>query len=156
MKKIALLCALLFHCIGLFSSDSLDLNEDGLITLRSEFNVAQTVKRLKHQAKKQGFSAPLTLNYQRKAKKVGIHLPPTEGVFLFEKTMISKLILSNPRVTAQLPPEIVVYENKEGKTLICYFDPLIYGHWFHLENQEETLKEMSKALTEILRKAAHP
>jgi len=148
LKKVYLAALL-----TLFSSGPL-LAAEGMIDVKSDFNVEETANRLEHILNEKGMTIFGRVKHSDGAANVGIELRPTE-LFLFGNPKVgSPLMQCQQSVAIDLPQKALIWEDSEAQVWISYNDPRYLEERHQISGCEEFLSKIEKALSGITRTAA--
>lgn len=139
----------------LFSAYSYAGNNNGIISVKSRYNIVHTVDRLKTVSIKKGMHIFADINHAKGAKNVGIEIPPTELIIVGNPKVGSPLILCARSIAIDLPQKLLVWQDRAKQVWISYNDP-VYIADRHSVNKEchESLSEIANALASLSKLAA--
>ena len=129
----------------------------GLITQTSQNGLSITRTKLISALELRGLDIIACIDHAAAAKRVGMHLKPTE-VFIFGNPRVgTPLMNARGTVGLDLPLKILVWQDDEGTTLLSYNDPkwLAQHHGLTAENNNIVLA-MTQALESIVQEVALP
>lgn len=127
---------------------------DGVITIRSMFNVDQTTQRLEHTLRAKGANVVASVDHAAAAAKVGLPLRPTRVVIFGNPRAGTPLMQCAQTVGIDLPQKALVWEDETGQTWIGYNDVNYLAKRHHLRQCEAAIKANATALAGIVRQAA--
>jgi len=99
------------------------MSENGLITVRSNFSVAQTVTRLITAVTAKGMTIFAVVDHGDGAAIAGMSLRPTQLVLFGNPKGGTPLMLENQTSGIDLPLKALAWEDATGKTWLTYNDP---------------------------------
>ncbi|NOX10110.1 MAG: DUF302 domain-containing protein [Gammaproteobacteria bacterium] len=145
MRRYFLVLSIL---LGLFSL-SAQAAEDGLITKKSAYTVAETLNRLERALKKKGITVAMRWNHAAKANAVDIPVQPMEILIFGNPKMGSHLFTSNPTAGIDLPMKALAWQDDKGHVYLSYNDPAYIAKRHHIKDRKNIFKKMSKALNKL-------
>jgi uncharacterized protein (DUF302 family) len=96
---------------------------DGIISVRSNNSVDQTVDKLKAILQSKGVTLFALVDHGGEAEKVGLKMRPTKLLIFGSPKAGTPLMLAAPSIAIDLPLKILVAEDGEGKTWLSYNSP---------------------------------
>src|SRR6516164_7529259 len=96
---------------------------DGLITIKSAFGPAETMKRLEAEVKAKGLTVFAHINHAEGASAVGLSLRPTEVLIFGNAKGGTPLMQSMQTIGIDLPLKALVWQDASGSTWLSYNDP---------------------------------
>lgn len=120
---------------------------------RSRSGHAETLSRLIKAITTRGLTVFAQIDHAAAAKAVGLDLPPEEVVLLGNPQAGTPLMQSDPRIGAELPLRVLVWQDDEG-TLLGYADPRNLAECYDVKQHEATLENMSALLAALAADAA--
>ncbi|VVN43747.1 DUF302 domain-containing protein [Pseudomonas fluorescens] len=133
------------------------MNMPGLITRTSQNGLSITRTKLISALELRGMDIIARIDHSAAAKRVGMHLNPTE-VFIFGNPRVGTPLM-NARGTLglDLPLKILVWQDEEGSTLLTYNDPKWLAQHHSLSGESDGIVlAMSHAIEAIVQDAAIP
>lgn len=97
--------------------------QNGLITLSSDFSVAETIDRLAELATAHGLNIFARVDHAAGAAKVGMELRPTQLLIFGNPTGGTPLMQDQQTAGIDLPVKALAYENADGRVWLSYNDP---------------------------------
>src|SRR5580658_1293360 len=98
-------------------------SEYGIIVLRSNHSVDQTVEKLEKMLQAKGVKLFAIVDHSGEAEKAGLHMPPTKLLICGSPRAGTPLMLASPGIALDLPLKILVSEDAGGKIWISYNSP---------------------------------
>jgi uncharacterized protein (DUF302 family) len=95
----------------------------GIVDLKSNHSVAETVDRLKAILATRGLTLFALVDHSGEAEKAALKMPPTKLVIFGSPTAGTPLMLATPSVAIDLPLKILVWEDGAGTAWISYNSP---------------------------------
>ena len=97
----------------------------GLVTIRSQVSVSETIDRIVAGATRRGLMVFARIDHADGAGKVGMRLRPTELVIFGHPRGGSPLMQDRQTAGIDLPIKALAWEDAEGKVWLTYND----AHW---------------------------
>jgi uncharacterized protein (DUF302 family) len=125
----------------------------GTVTVASSLDFVNTTKKILKRLKTSGFQIKTKINHQKIAKSLGHKIPANQAILFgkpsFEYPLISKI----PQAALFVPLSMVIWQDKQGKTYVSYWDPKKnIAPLLSLENNKQAMKDlnqMSETLKQI-------
>lgn len=131
--------------------------ENGLITLKSEFTVGETIDRLEKAAVALGMTVFLRLDHAAGAAKIGGNLRPTELLVFGSPKGGTPLLQCSQSVGLDLPLKALVWQDPAGAVWLSYNDPSYLSSRHSLADScDGAIDAMRKALDGLSRSAIRP
>ncbi len=127
---------------------------DGLISIKSDFDVKTTANRLENILKEKGMTVFARIDHALGAKKTGQVLRPTELVIFGNPKVGTPLMQCAQTIAIDLPQKAVIWQDKEGSVWISYNDPDYLVKRHNLKGCEKVINKVKKALATFTQKAA--
>jgi uncharacterized protein (DUF302 family) len=129
------------------------LQGDGIVALRSSFNVPMTVDRLRTLIELKGMTVYAEIDHQLEAKRAGRTMPPMRLLLFGGPTAMTPLLPEAPTLGLDLPYALLVYELPGTGTVIAYDNPewLAQRHGISVETGE--IRRIGGVIEEIARAA---
>lgn len=129
--------------------------ENGLISVASDFPVAETIDRLAEQATARGLGVFARVDHAAGAAKAGMTLRPTQLLLFGNPTGGTPLMQDRQTAGIDLPIKALAYEDAEGRVWLCYNDPAWIAQRHGLGDASRAAVEtMAKALAALIASAA--
>ena len=119
---------------------------EGVITLKSHYDVNTTANRLQAALEKKGMTLFARVDHAAGAKRVGKSLPPTQLVIFGNPKIGTPLMHCAPSVAIDLPQKALIWQDAAGQTWYSYNDPAFLAHRHHIEGCKPILAKIGKAL----------
>ena len=97
--------------------------EGGIVTVRSNHSVDETVERLKDILRAKQITLFALIDHSGEAAKVGMKMPPTKLLIFGNPKGGTPLMLAAPSIALDLPLKILVSEDARGKVRLSYNSP---------------------------------
>jgi uncharacterized protein (DUF302 family) len=96
--------------------------DDGLITIASDFPVAETIDRLAERAAAHGLDIFARVDHAAGAAKVGMPLRPTQLLIFGNPTGGTPLMQDRQTAGIDLPIKALAWEDADGRVWLAYND----------------------------------
>jgi uncharacterized protein (DUF302 family) len=97
--------------------------KNGIVSIRSNHSVDQTVERLKSILQSKGVALFALIDHSGEAEKVGMKMRPTKLLIFGNPKAGTPLMLAAPSIAIDLPLKILVWEDEQGKVWLSYNSP---------------------------------
>src|SRR5215469_2716704 len=94
--------------------------KNGIVDVRSNHSVDETVDRVKNILQSKGVTLFAVIDHSGEAAKVGMKMPPTKLLIFGSPKGGTPLMLAAPSVAIDLPLKLLVAQGADGKTTISY------------------------------------
>ena len=141
-SKLLLILTFSLACFNLYAEGK------GMVSLNSQYSVAQTEQRLINILNKKGFTLFKQVNHTEGAKAVGIQMPETRVVIFGKPQIGSKLMQCSPSVAIDLPQKMLIWE-EGGQVKLAYNSPKFLNKRHQMSACEDLLKKINSALNKI-------
>lgn len=148
MKKV-----ILFLAVILLSAIP-SMAADGIISVQSNFDVAETANRMESILQEKGMTLFNRIKHSEGASKVGIELRDTELLIFGNPKVGSPLMKCQQTIAIDLPQKALIWQADEGTVFISYNDPIYLQKRHSVSGCEEVFKKITKALEGITKAAA--
>lgn len=136
-----------FIIILLTSAQSYAQADDGVELIKSAYSVTETIDRLENVLKSKGMTVFKRISHSDNAEKVGLELRPTE-LLVFGNPKMGTLLMQCQQLSAlDLPMKGLAYEDEQGQVWLAYNKPDYLENRHHIQNCDEALEKIGKALT---------
>ena len=130
---------------------------DGLITIKSAFGPAETMKRLEAEVKAKGLTVFAHINHAEGASAVGLSLRPTDLLIFGNAKGGTPLMQSAQTVGIDLPLKALVWQDASDATWLSYNDPAWLTHRHGVgEEAKPVVNALTAALNALATKATTP
>jgi len=96
---------------------------DGIVDVRSNHSVEQTVERLKTMLGMKGISLFAVIDHSGEAARIGMQMPKTQLVIFGSPKAGTPLMLAAPSIALDLPLKVLVWQDAGGDVWISYNSP---------------------------------
>jgi len=97
--------------------------KNGIVDVRSNHSVDETVDRVKNILQSKGVTLFAVIDHSGEAAKVGMKMPPTKLLIFGSPKGGTPLMLAAPSIAIDLPLKILVWEDAQGKVWLSYNSP---------------------------------
>jgi len=144
---------IIFSLILISCNSDVNVIESGLVIKDSPYNVDSTYNKLRTIIDKNpNLKILLELDHSKNAASVDLDLNATKIIMFGNPKLGTPLMQASQTASIDLPQKIIVYSTNETTAKIAYNDPLYLKKRHKIEDQEEILKTISKALNKITNK----
>lgn len=112
-------------------------------------SVEETVKKLTAILDSKGLNVFSVIDHKKGAESASMELRPTTVIIFGNPSVGSKLMNCDQNVGIDLPMKYLVWEDKEGKTLIGYWKPSLLANKYSLDDCIPVLAKMDGALAKF-------
>ena len=127
---------------------------EGVVDVRSAFNVEETAVRLEGILTEKGMTIFNRIKHSESAGKVGIELRDTELIIFGNPKVGSPLMQCRQSVAIDLPQKALIWEDDKAQVWISYNDPRYLEKRHNISGCEEVIAKTEKALAGIAKKAS--
>ncbi len=96
---------------------------DGLTTIASSYNAAETISRLESAIKAKGMTVFARVDHAAGAEEAGMELRPTEVLIFGSAKAGTPLMQADQTIGIDLPLKALAWQDAAGKTWITYNNP---------------------------------
>ena len=125
-----------------------------LVTTSSAHSVAESVEILKTAIGEMGLNIVAEGAHAQAAGRNDLELRPTYVLLFGNPEVGTKLMQADQGAGLNLPLRMLVWENKEGKVMVSYHDPIELQENYQLSGQKETLENMQEVLKKLAQKVS--
>lgn len=130
--------------------------DDGLVNLRSQYDVKQTLDRFEAAATAAGLKVFARIDHAKGAAAVGKSLRPTQLLIFGSPQLGTDLMSSDQRVGIDLPLKALAWQDAEGMVWLSYTRPAYLLGRFGIEDRPQIEQKMSGALARFAKAATQP
>jgi len=127
--------------------------DNGLIHVKSHFDVASTAERLETILAKKHMTVFLRINHAKAAAGIGQSLRPTELLIFGNPKAGTALMRCAQSVAIDLPQKALIWKDMKGQVWLSYNDPAYLAKRHHIKGCDRPLKKISNALEKITQAA---
>ena len=144
MIRITTVCLILLLILSLpLAAD------DGLINVRSQFPVNQTMNRFETAVLNANMKVFTRINHQQGAKSVDMTINPSQVLIFGNPKLGTLLMQSNPRVGLELPLKALAWKDQQGNVWLSYTRPDHLFQRFSINDHPKAKQKMEKALAKF-------
>jgi uncharacterized protein (DUF302 family) len=129
---------------------------DGLISVKSSYDVKATADRLENLLKQKGMTVFIRINHAAGARKAGQDLRPTELVVFGNPTIGTALMQCNRSVAIDLPQKALIWQDDKEQVWLTYNDPDYLAQRHGLDACGQVINKVAEALSNFARAATMP
>lgn len=130
--------------------------DNGLISVKSAFDVNTTADRLEQALTEKGMTIFTRVRHSDAAEKVGIPVRPTQLLIFGNPKVGSPLIACAQSVAIDLPQKALISEDENNQVWLTYNDPQYLAQRHGISGCEESLGKVEKALANFASHATRP
>lgn len=134
---------LLFYLIN---SQVFAETSDGVIRIKSQHSVSDTVDKLESVLKNKGMTIFKRVSHSDGAAKVGLELRPTELLIFGNPGVGTPLMQCQQLAALDLPQKALVYEDADGQVWFAYNDPEYIAERHNITGCDDVVSKISTAL----------
>lgn len=127
---------------------------DGLINVKSSFNVKVTADRMESILKEKGMTVFNRIKHSEAARKVGIEMPDTELIIFGNPKVGSPLMKCQQSVAIDLPQKALVWEDDTDQVWISYNNSRYLEKRHNITGCDDIISKIEKALAGIVKSAS--
>ena len=149
-SKMSLIKSLLvFFALMLTLTTTIQADEKGMISKKSQYSVKVTLDRLEDVLKKKGITIVTRWSHSDGAKKVGIPLRDTELLIFGNPKLGSHFFTSSQTAGIDLPMKALAWKDDKGQVWLTYNDPQYMADRHGINDRPEIVKKMTGALNKL-------
>jgi len=134
---------LLFYLIN---SQVFAETSDGVIRIKSQHSVTDTVDKLESALKNKGMTIFKRVSHSDGAAKVGLELRPTQLLIFGNPGVGTPLMQCQQLAALDLPQKALVYEDDDGQVWLAYNDPKYIADRHNITGCDDVVSKISSAL----------
>lgn len=134
---------LLFYLIN---SQAFAETSDGVIRIKSQHSVSDTVDKLESALKNRGMTIFKRVSHSDGAAKVGLELRPTQLLIFGNPRVGTPLMQCQQLAALDLPQKALVYEDANGQVWLAYNDPEYIADRHNITGCDDVVSKISSAL----------
>ncbi len=146
-----LLMAFTTITIGLVSTNS--HADNGIVRLKSTNSVTMTIDKLEAALHNKGMTIFKRISHSDGAAKAGLQLRPTELLVFGNPKVGTPLMQCAQTAALDLPQKALAYEDEKGQVWYLYNDPGYIADRHDVQNCDQVINKISKALANFARAA---
>jgi uncharacterized protein (DUF302 family) len=129
--------------------------DDGLVTVPSAHNAAETARRLEAVLEQKGLEVFARIDHAAAAHAAGMELRPTLLLLFGSPKAGTPLMQSNHTIGIDLPLKALVWEDADGQARLTYNRPAYLAARHGVHNRDDTVKAMAAGLDALARAATN-
>jgi uncharacterized protein (DUF302 family) len=130
------------------------LASDGMVNVRSTFNVEETADRMESILKEKGMTVFNRIKHSEAAAAVGIELRNTELILFGNPKVGSPLMKCQQSAAIDLPQKALIWEDDKATVWISYNNPRYLEKRHNITGCEEVISKIERALAGIAESTA--
>jgi uncharacterized protein (DUF302 family) len=142
--------------MAMFFFASVTYADNGIISIKSSYDVKTTVDRLENILREKGMTVFLRINHAEGAQKVGKKLRPTELIIFGNPKVGTPLMQCGQSVAIDLPQKALIWRDEAEQVWLSYNDPKYLASRHSIKECGEVIKKIEKALGNFARMATMP
>jgi len=147
---------LLLSFISILFFSSLAIADNGLVSIKSSYDVKVTADRLEKTLKVKGMTVFTRINHAEGAQRVGKKLRPTVLIIFGNPKVGAPLMQCGQSVAIDLPQKALIWEDEAGQVWLSYNDPKYLAKRHEIKNCVEVIKKIENALSNFTNAATMP
>jgi uncharacterized protein (DUF302 family) len=147
--RIIQLCSAFLFAFALAASPSALAGNDGIISVKSAFPIAETIERLKKNIGDKGIRFFDEIDQSKLAADAGIKLQPSVLLIFGNPPLGTQFITANAKAGLDWPVRLLVYENEKGEVWTAYTDFDWIARRHGIENRNDQFKMASSVINSI-------
>ena len=137
MRKLALISLL-----ALFPSVA-SADDVGIVKLKSNYSVQETMDRVENVAKAQGFRIWAREDFKSMGEKIDINIKPNQLLMFGKGKGGPKLISASPTAGLDLPLKVVAWEDERGQVWVAYTSADYIGDRHKIKGRDKAKLKIS-------------
>jgi uncharacterized protein (DUF302 family) len=129
---------------------------DGLISVKSSYDVKATADRLENILKQKGMTVFIRINHAAGAREAGQDLRPTELVVFGNPKIGTALMQCKRSVAIDLPQKALIWQDDKEQVWLTYNDPDYLAQRHGLDACGQFINKVAEALSNFARAATMP
>lgn len=126
---------------------------DGMVSVPSQFDVAQTTTKLEQVLQAKGMKVFTVIDHSAGAKAAGMALKPTKLVLFGNPKVGTPLMQCQQSIALDLPQKALIWEDQQGMTWLTYNAPFYLQERHQVEGCSAIFEKVSKALAAFAKAA---
>jgi uncharacterized protein (DUF302 family) len=98
----------------------MEINENGIIQVKSRYSFSETFERLQSNATSRGLTVFATINFSEDAAKAGLKMNPTKMLIFGNPKAGTPLMVAAPMVALDFPLKVLVLEDEKDEVWLMY------------------------------------
>lgn len=130
--------------------------EAGLTSIKSPYDVMETMDRLESNVKEKGMRVFARIDHAEGAQQTGQDLRPTQLLIFGNPKAGTPLMQCQQQVAIDLPQKMLVWEDADGQVWLGYNDPRYLVRRHDISGCNEVIEKISQALEKFAKNATAP
>ena len=147
------MCRLILGFISILLFSSPAIADNGIINIKSSFDVKITADHLENNLKTKGMTVFARINHAKGAQRVGIELRPTELIIFGNPKVGTPLMQCDQSVAIDLPQKALIWRDEAGQVWLSYNDPEYLGKRHDIKECDKVIKKIENALSNFAKSA---
>jgi uncharacterized protein (DUF302 family) len=147
--RLIQLCSTFVFAIALTTSSLALAGNDGVITVKSDFSIGETIVRLKKDIADKGIKFFDEIDQSKLAADAGVKLRPSVLLIFGNSPLGTQFITANANAGLDWPVRLLVYENEKGEVWMAYTDFDWIARRHGIENRKDQFKMASSVINSI-------
>ena len=149
LARLIQLCSTFVFAIALTTSSLALAGNDGVITVKSDFPIGETIVRLKKDIADKGIKFFDEIDQSKLAADAGVKLRPSVLLIFGNPPLGTQFITANANAGLDWPVRLLVYENEKGEVWMAYTDFDWIARRHGIENRKDQFKMASSVINSI-------
>jgi len=134
---------------GLVAHANAETAADGVITVKSDYSVAETVARIKRDVARKGITFFGVIDQAKLGNAAGNVVRPSRLVMFGNPALGTTFITANPKAGLDWPVRVVVYQNEDGSVYAAYTDFDYIARRHGIENRAKEFKMATEVIQSV-------
>jgi len=132
--------------------DQFGLNDNGLVHVKSQQSVSDTIAKLRSVLEAAGFFIPFEINFNKRKNH-----PSNSTLLIFGNPNVGTLLMQNQQeIGIDLPQKFLVYSDHQGETHIIYNHPRFIAKRAGIQGLDTLLSNVTNALNNFAQQGSQP
>lgn len=119
----------------------------GLVSRRSDHDVAETVAAIRAEVDRRGAVVAAVVDHAAAARQAGLTMPETQLIIFGSPQAGTPLMQASPDVAIDLPMRILVRDDGQPGSLVTWQDPAYVAQRYGLDDDQTTPFDTPAAIT---------
>ncbi len=124
-------------------------DQDGIVTIKSNYSVGETVSRIKRDVAKKGIMFFGVIDQAKLGKAAGNKVPPSRLVMFGNPALGTTFLTANPTAGLDWPVRVLVYQAADGQVYAAYTDFDWIARRHHIETRDKQFDMASEVIESI-------
>ena len=140
---------ILIITLSLLSTSVSASDDNGIIKIRSNSGVSETIDKLEAVLNKKGMTIFKRVDHTAGAEKVGLKLRPTDLLIFGNPKVGTPLMQCSQTAALDLPQKALAYKDESGQVWLAYNDPAYMAKRHGIQGCEQAVNKVSNALAKF-------